>query len=358
MQIRQSLVGLPGQVLWNMPARFTLVKLLGRRYSVRCVLFHHISDRACPFTEGLGIRMARQDFEARIRFLSRYYSPIDLGTFLTTADGGELPPRPVLVTFDDAYASVAVEAAPICKKYNVPALIFVSASFLGNQQLSIDNLVCYVAEVFGLPAICKIARQMNGESQPELRSLGDVFSEFIPSLTIDRREAFIRELSVISGARMQDLAEEAALYLSAEQLRQLACSGFEIGNHTFSHVHGRCLSAPDFCREIDQNKSVLETLSGRNVRAFSVPYGFAADLTPDLESHLRESGHEAAFLVESRPNTEATDFYHLNRVSIHSTSDAASFAEIEVLPRLRGIWDWFSGNCKTRSELERKPLVG
>jgi peptidoglycan/xylan/chitin deacetylase (PgdA/CDA1 family) len=358
MQISQSLVRLPGQVLWNMPARFTLGKLMGRKYSVRCVLFHHISDRASPFTEELGLRMARKDFEARIRFLSRHYTPIDLEAFLSAADGGDLPPRPVLVTFDDAYASVAEEAAPICRKYHVPALIFVNASFLGNQQLSIDNLVCYVAEVFGLTAIRKIARQMNGESQPELRSLGDVFSEFIPSLTIARREAFIDELVGVSGVRIAELAKEAALYLSGEQLRQLACSGFEVGNHTFSHVHCRCLSGPDFYREIEQNKSILETISGRKVRAFSVPYGSVADLTPDLESHLRKSGHEAAFLVESRPNTQATDFYHLNRISIHSTSDGASFAEIEVLPRLRGIWDWFAGNRKTKPELERKPLVG
>jgi hypothetical protein len=271
MQISQSLMRLPGQVLWNMPARFTLVKLLGRKYSVRCVLFHHISDRACPFTEGLGLRMARNDFEARIRFLSRYYSPINLDAFLSVAAGGRLPPRPVLVTFDDGYASVAEEAAPICRKYHVPALIFVNASFLGNQQLSIDNLVCYVAEIFGLSALCKIASQMKGESQPELRSLDDVFSRFIPSLPIVRREAFISELVGITGVRMQDLAKDAALYLSAEQVQQLASSGFELGNHTFSHVHCRCLTGPEFCREIQGNKSILESVSGRKVRAFSLP---------------------------------------------------------------------------------------
>jgi len=358
MQMSQFLMRIPGQVLWNMPARFTLVKLLGRRYSVRCVLFHHISDRACAFTEGLGVRMARHVFEARIRYLTRHYTPIDLETLLTTADGGELPPRPVIVTFDDAYASVAEEAAPICQKYHVPALVFLNASFVGNQQLSIDNLVCYVANVFGLTAVRKIAREMKATCQPDLGSLGDVFSELLPSLTMERREAFIDKLVGVSGIRMQELAKDAALYLTVEQVRQLSSSGFEVGNHTFSHVHGRCLSGPDFCREIDQNKSMLEALSGTKVRAFSVPYGSAADLTPELESHLRASCHQAAFLVESRPNTPATDFHHLNRVSIHSTSDGASFVEIEVLPRLRGIRDLFSGNRKIQPELERKPLVG
>jgi peptidoglycan/xylan/chitin deacetylase (PgdA/CDA1 family) len=358
MTISQSLMSIPGQMLWNMPRRFTLAKFLGRKYSVRCVLFHHISDHASPFTERLGVRMARHDFEARIRFLSQHYTPIDLATFLTSADKGDFPPRPVIVTFDDAYASVAEEAAPICQKYHVPALVFVNASFVGNQQLSIDNLVCYVTNVFGLSAVRKLAQQMKAKSQPDLRSMSDVFSEFLPSLTMDCRQAFMDQLVRVAGVQMQELAKDTALYLTAEQVRQLASSGFEIGNHTYSHVHGRCLSGRDFYGEIDQNKSMLETMSGRSIRAFSVPYGSVADLTPDLESHLRKSGYEAAFLVESRTNTQATDFYHMNRVSLHSTSDRASFAEIEVLPRLREIRDCFTGTSKTKSELGRKPLVG
>jgi hypothetical protein len=83
-----------------------------------------------------------------------------------------------------------------------------------------------------------------------------------------------------------------------------------------------------------------------------VPYGSVGDLTPTLEAYLKESGHEAAFLVESRTNTPTTDFYHLNRVSVHSTSDGGSFAEIEVLPRLRAIRDFFMGHPKAGAPLD------
>jgi len=352
MQISRSLSYLPGQALWHMPARFSLVKLLGRKYSLRCVLFHHISDQASPFTDGLGVNVTRKDFEARIRFLAHNYDPIDLEMLLAARQGAELPPRPVLVTFDDAYASVAEEAAPICRKYRVPALFFVSASFLGNRDLSMDNFVCYVGNTFGFKEINAVAREFNGPRQVELRSRSQVTSEFIPTLSIERREAFKNRLAKAVGVRIEDLARKAGLYLASEQLRALGSSGFEIGNHTFSHVHCRCLSATDFSKEIDQNKSTLEAVSGRRVRAFSVPYGSPTDLTPKLESHLRGSGHEAAFLVESRPNTTATDFFQLNRVSMHSTSDGASFAEIEVLPRLRALRDLFVGDRETGAHLE------
>src|SRR5688572_23990707 len=109
MKTQHSQMNAGWEALWRIPGKFALVRLLGARYSLRCALFHHISDRSSPFTEGLGVTMGRNDFAARIRFLAQHYTPIDLETFLAAAQGGELPRRPVLVTFDDSYASVAEE---------------------------------------------------------------------------------------------------------------------------------------------------------------------------------------------------------------------------------------------------------
>ena len=41
-------------------------------------------------------------------------------------------------------------------------------------------------------------------------------------------------------------------------------------------------------------------------RAFSYPYGRRDDATPIVERALRESGHEALFLAESRPHVAET----------------------------------------------------
>ena len=79
------------EVLWRVPGKFNLASLLGPRYSLRCVLFHDISDRPSPFTAGMRVSMRRNEFEARIHFLAQNYTPIDLETFLDGAQGGKLP---------------------------------------------------------------------------------------------------------------------------------------------------------------------------------------------------------------------------------------------------------------------------
>ena len=280
-------------------------------------------------------------FEAALAFLTKYYTPIGLKEVLTDADGLTLPARAVLVTFDDAYASVVEVAAPLCQKYGVPAVFFVNAAFLDNHRLAPDNLVCYVANVHGMETVNAAARALRGTEMPELRSLTEVFASFLPSLTLAEREVFLAELPRLAGIAERRLAEETALYLTTKQLGTLASFNFEIGNHTYTHVHCRSLLPNEFRQEIDRNKAELESLSGTKVRSFSQPYGSSRDLTAELASHLERSGHKAVFLSESVANHRGVCQHRLDRVNARVDRDDTLFLDLEVLPRLRAMRNRF-----------------
>lgn len=172
---RRVAKNLAAATIWRMPCRFGLASLLGREYSLRCALFHHIADTESPFTQGLGITSKYRDFEATLRFLIRHYTPVTLQQVLEQAYGRALPPRAVLVTFDDAYASIATHAAPICREFNVPAVFFVNSACLDNQRLALDNLVCYVANTMSLHEVTIAARFVMECRDIELHSLPEVF---------------------------------------------------------------------------------------------------------------------------------------------------------------------------------------
>ena len=323
--------------LWHMPGRFRIARCLGPECSLRCVLFHDVSDEESSFTRGLGGTITRSDFEAALKFLTQHYTPVSLQQVLEDRDGRTLPTRPVLVTFDDAYASISKFAAPLCAEFDVPAVFFVNAVCLDNQQLALDNLVTYVANVFGMDTINAAAAKLEVPKILPLGSLTEVFSSFLPSIAPSEREAFRAALLHLTGVEDRDLATEASLYLTSQQLRDLATFNFELGNHTYTHANCRTLSMEDFAGEIDRNKAVLEGVSGTRVRSFSVPYGSSIDLTPNLVAHLRQSGYQAVFLSESRANLLSSDRYRLDRVSLNTGYDEALFSQIEVLPRLRSI---------------------
>jgi len=334
-RFKQATLNLAAETLWRMPGCFRIARMLGPSYTLRCLVFHHISAVESPFTAGINVRTTPEKFEAALRFLTQYYKPVRLEDVLEDRDGRRLPPNAVLVTFDDAYASVLEVAAPLCKKYGIPAVYFVNAAFLNNQRMAPDNLVCYVANTKGMETIKAAVGAIGHTEFSELRSLSEVFSSFFPSITLAEREVFLEALRHLAGISEPRMAEESALYLTTQQLCSLASFDFEIGNHTYSHVHCRRLARTEFCEEIDRNRAELEALSGTKVRSFSQPYGSSKDLTADLASHLRKSGHEAVFLSESVANLQGADLFHLDRVNPRVQSDDSLFLDLEVLPRLR-----------------------
>ena len=325
------------ETFWRMPARFGVAHIFGPSYSLRCLVFHNISSSHSPFTNGINVNTTPEEFEAALRFVTAYYSPVRLDQVLASYEGGNLPERAVLVTFDDGYASVAKLAAPLCQKFGVPAVFFVNAAFLDNQRLAPDNLICYVAQANGMKTINAAARVVRGKESSELQSLGEVFGVFFPSLTLAEREAFLETLKEIAGVNEHRLAKEASLYLSSTQLRALASFDFEIGNHTYSHVHCRTLSKSDLGQEVTGNKAKLEALSRTKVRSFSLPYGLSKDLTAELKTVLEQSRHEVAFLSESVANDRSHECFSLDRVNPRTNNDGTLFFDLEVLPRLRFI---------------------
>jgi len=330
-------LNLAARTLWRMPGRFGIARLFGPSYSLRCVAIHDISAAESPFTRGMRVSITPGNFEAALRFLTRYYTPVRLQDVLAESDGRDLPPRAVLVTFDDGYASVMEWAAPLCGKFGVPAIFFLNAAFLDNHRLAPDNLVCYVANVLGMETINAAVRAVKGADSPKLQSLREVFSFFFPTISLAERQIFLDALVHLGGINERQLAGEAGLYLTRKQVCELAALDFEIGNHTYTHVQCRSLTSADFGQEIDRNKAELEALSGKKVRSFSLPYGSSADLTSDLARNVQLSGHEAVFLSESVANPRGTDRVCFDRVSIHANKDDAFFFEIEVLPRLRAL---------------------
>jgi peptidoglycan/xylan/chitin deacetylase (PgdA/CDA1 family) len=336
-RVREAAINLAAEALWSMPGSFRIARMLGDSYSLRCVVFHNISATESPFTTGMNVSTTPRRFESALRFLTTHYTPVRLQDVLTDSGGRGLPPRAILVTFDDAYASVAQLAAPLCRKFGVPAVFFVNAAFLDNRRLAPDNLVCYVANVLGMETINAAARTVKGIETSELHSLSEVFKYFLPAISLPEREVFLDALRRFGGINERHMAKEAGLYLTSQQLRDLAGFDFEIGNHTYTHVHCRSLSREDFDSQVDRNKAELEALSGIAVRSFSQPYGSSTDLTRDLAEHLKRSGHKAVFLSESVANQRGADPFHLDRVSSRAETDDTFFFEIEVLPRLRSV---------------------
>lgn len=71
-------------------------------------------------------------FERQMALLARRWRPIPFETLAAWLEGrGALPRRAVVITFDDGEESVVTHAAPILRKHQIPATVFMIAENVG-----------------------------------------------------------------------------------------------------------------------------------------------------------------------------------------------------------------------------------
>ena len=310
--------------------------MIGLSTSLRAVLFHSVGDGGSCFTDGLGVTTAESVFRARVEFLRKRYHPVDLEAVGAAVSGERLPPRALLVTIDDAYASVADTMAGVLDEAGVPSVFFVNGAFVDHQQLGTDNLVAFTANTLGGRALQAAAAEVgNGEG---VTSIDEALGAFVPTLDQGALGVFRNALIAAHDHDPLDDARGERLYMSSAALRHLPAS-MAIGSHTSTHVRCRTLGADDFGPELVDNRARLEELTSRSVTAFSVPYGSRADLTPVVAAAVADAGHDLVFLVEGQLNHGRVPAETLLRVSMKSAGDIGSILELEVWPRMRHLRD-------------------
>ena len=74
-------------------------------------------------------------FEQQVRYLASQYHVVSLPELFAAQQYGKaLPPRALLITFDDGYRNFAECAWPILKRHHLPATLFVPTAFPDNPQ--------------------------------------------------------------------------------------------------------------------------------------------------------------------------------------------------------------------------------
>ena len=239
--------------------------------------------------ENLHVRAAT--FDAHCRVVRECCDPISLDDWREAVAGRKsLPPRPVLITFDDGYRSVARLGAPILSAYDLPAVVFVCSDPIARRRLLWFDAVA--------------AR--DGEDAVEHWKTCDYDSW---------------SASCAGSAPVGD--DDPRALMTVEELIALGRSGrVEIGGHTSRHPILARASRDQQRDEIAGNLEAIRGWIGRPVRAFAYPNGRPGldylDTTVDLLASL---GIDAAFTMRpafarsDEPALERSRFLIVDEVS-------------------------------------------
>ena len=228
------------------------------------ILVYHKIDRIPPGSRYPKNYVTPEQFEAQLVFLARHrYTSVGFADYLAYRRGERLlPPRAIIITFDDGYRSNRTIALPLLRQYGFGATIFLVTAQLGKT---------------------------NAWDRDELQ---------------------------------EPLLDAADIHTMQAEGRG-GGGGIDFGSHTATHARLTRLGSVDALRELRSSREQLGALLGKPVTVVCYPYGDYNRATLQL---ARDAGYEAGVIIRRRMNTDATDPLELRRIPITSLTSPGRFA--------------------------------
>lgn len=231
--------------------------------------YHSIDDSGSP------VSIASKEFRRHMEALAAGgWRTLSLASALDGLKAGTWPRRSFLLTFDDGYASVLDEAAPVVSGCGFTAMVFVISGRAGSSN--------------------------RWPGQPA----------WVPNASL----------------------------LGWRELRTLAEAGWALGAHSCTHARLTTLAIEDAHREILASRGDIEQHCGVAVDAFAYPYGSRSPVLEALagQTYRAVFGTRLACVTRRsrRTNLDRLDAYYLRGTSIVERMDSASAAVYFSVRRL------------------------
>ncbi len=120
--------------------------------------------------------------------------------------------------------------------------------------------------------------------------------------------------------------------LGSQEVADLARKGFEIGSHTVNHADLGQVSFEQAKEELNESKSVLESILGRSVNLVSYPYGKRSNIRPEVVDLARGAGYVAMFSAYGGYIEGHTDTFDIRRIGI-----SGQHRPLDLLMEIEGI---------------------
>ena len=275
-----------------------------------------------PLSDPQLLSVSPEHFAEQMEHLRENYSLIDVNSLARCLQQGQLPKRAVAVTFDDGYADNLSNAKPILKRFEIPAAVFVTTGYVGQErEFWWDELERLLLGETSLPE--RLVLTLNGEKREwqlgeaatfstdteqahrlwhvELRenptSRHYVYRDLHKLLRpIGHRDRDLVFEELRSQARSDGRARPDYQALAPDDVICLAKDNLvTIGAHTVTHPVLASVP-PDVQKdEIAMSKKNLEYLLGQPVTSFAYPYGGWSDVGNTAVRNVREAGYQVAF---------------------------------------------------------------
>lgn len=236
-----------------------------------------------------------------------------------------LPPRSIIITFDDGLKEQFEMALPVLNKLGIPALFFINTINL-NGKVSNVHKIHLLRSYLSAPDFANelnvfiSSENLDQINMEEAAKAG--INHYIYDDPVAAKVKYVlnfmlpaEKLHVFTELLFPKYFDEkkvaAELYMNESQVADLASRGY-LGSHGHEHLPLAQLSSKDSIFQIQHSQDVLKKLTGKTVAAFSFPYGSPESFN-GLAKTLEDSQFKFAFTMNRVANMDLSDPFYLGR---------------------------------------------
>ncbi len=295
------------------------------------VNYHYVED---PRPDHSGIHPCPvAEFERQVRFLSEHSRIVSVPEVLEAARGKRAGVFSAL-TFDDGLADNYQYALPALMRHRATATFFPVSSTL-EGVLPATHKIHFLLSNIPSEKLVSLLEQFLKDRHPDLAgkypisrdrkmsvtrvyetTLTANFKEVIALLPNSVREEFLAD--TFRGHFQNEKEIAAQLFLTREQIRELADRGMAIGSHSHSHHSLRGLDEAALRREFELSQKNLAGIVGRPVEVFSYPHGH---YRPEMFPLLKAAGFHYGVTIEPRAARVEDDPFMIPRYDTNHLRD-------------------------------------
>jgi len=279
------------------------------------------------------IAVTQSQFESQLAELRKHWTPIALSELDRCFRNNEpIPERSVFVTFDDGFLNNLNVAAPILKKYEIPATIFLTTGLIETDDTIwplelVERIVAWYGNDLPLPNGNETLT-LPTEPRERIEAAIAVMNRCKSLADVDRTRYFemIRSKTVFQPSEYWQY--ELYRFMIWQDARQLQEMGFELGAHTVSHCNLAKLPIDEAVREMRESKERIEAELGMECFAVAYPFGDRSAFSDAVVEAARGLGFRIGVTLCMHRNSQRPDPMRLDRICVTGDMTLASFRSL------------------------------
>jgi peptidoglycan/xylan/chitin deacetylase (PgdA/CDA1 family) len=215
---------------------------------------------------------------------------LPLNTAIERLYADTLPPRSVVVTFDDGYVDFAERAFPLLRHFGVPATVYLPTLHCGRNRPVFRLVVAYMlwkargrtVDFSGLLPQGNQAFALATQAERDRANAAINLTAQRDALSLVEKDQFAAALAGRLGIDYEAITRKRLFtVMTPDEIRGVAREGISIELHT--HTHRWLENAAHLSAEIAMNRAAIQRITGTDARHFCYPSGlYCAEFVQSL----------------------------------------------------------------------------